>query len=167
MTCAMVFARETGSKKVLVAYFSATGNTERVAKSLAAVTGGTLYRIQPEKSYTAADLDWNDKRSRSYVEMHDAAARPALVKDLKDAADYEVIYLGYPIWWDQAPKIINAFLESYDLEGKTIIPFATSGSSRIDNSEKALRKAYPRLRWEAGKRLNGATEESLREWIKK
>ena len=104
--------------KTLVAYFSATGTTEAVAKDLAEVTGGTLYEIKPEVKYTAADLDWRDKTSRSSVEMQDKDSRPAIVKDLKDADSYDVIYLGFPVWWYTAPTIINTFIEAYGFEGR-------------------------------------------------
>lgn len=137
--------------KVLIAYFSATGTTERVAKQLAGETGGELYKIEPEQPYTAADLDWTDPASRSSVENDRPQSRPAF-KKLKQSLDgYDVVYLGYPIWWDQAPRVVNSFIEAYDLKGKTIRPFATSGGSGVDNSVKALKQTYPDLEWEKGK----------------
>ena len=151
--------------KTLVAYFSATGTTEAVAKDLAEVTGGTLYEIKPEVKYTAADLDWRDKSSRSSVEMQDKNSRPAIVKDLKDADSYDVVYLGFPVWWYTAPTIINTFLESYDFEGKTVIFFATSGGSSIDKANKDFAEAYPAIHWKAGKTLNGASKADIKAWV--
>ena len=151
--------------KTLVAYFSATGTTEAVAKDLAEVTGGTLYEIKPEVKYTAADLDWRDKSSRSSVEMQDKNSRPAIVKDLKDADRYDVVYLGFPVWWYTAPTIINTFLEAYGFEGKTVIFFATSGGSSIDKANKDFAEAYPAINWKAGKTLNGASKADIKAWV--
>ena len=151
----------------LVAYFSATGTTAAAAQKLAKVTGGELWEIAPAQSYTAADLDWTDHSSRSYVEMHDASSRPALKGIKENIAEYDVVYIGYPIWWHVAPTIINTFIESHDLKGKTLIPFATSGSQDIEFSVDKLKKSYPTLNWKPGKLLNGATESSIREWIGK
>ena len=151
--------------KTLVAYFSATGTTEAVAKDLAEVTGGTLYEIKPEVKYTAADLDWRDKTSRSSVEMQDKNSRPAIVKDLKDADSYDVIYLGFPVWWYTAPTIINSFLEAYGFEGKTVIFFATSGGSSIDKANQDFAAAYPGINWKAGKTLNGASKADIKAWV--
>ena len=154
------------SSKTLVAYFSATGTTEKAARQVAEVTGGTLYEIQPAKKYTSADLDWRDKSSRSSVEMTDALSRPALRSLPKDLAAYDTIYIGFPIWWNLAPRIINSFIEKGDFTGKTLIPFATSGGSRIANSEQELKKAYPDLNWQKGMLLNGATKEEIKQWTK-
>ena len=154
MVCIASYAQKAAEgTKVLVAYFSATGNTEKA--------------IQPEKSYTSADLNWRDKSSRSSVEMDDPTSRPAIIDDLKNLAEYDTVYLGFPIWWNQAPRLINTFLEKYDLSGKTVIPFATSGSSNISNAESELRKAYPDVNWQKGKLMNGATEEDIKNWTKK
>ncbi|MBQ7773455.1 MAG: NAD(P)H-dependent oxidoreductase [Bacteroidales bacterium] len=150
--------------KTLVAYFSATGTTEAVAKTLSQVTGGELYEIKPEVEYTAADLDWRDKTSRSSVEMADKSSRPAMVKDLQDASSYDVIYVGFPIWWYTAPTIINTFLDTYDFSGKTVVLFATSGSSGIEGAVKDFKAAYPAISWKEGKLLNGATPETIKEW---
>lgn len=152
--------------KTLVAYYSATGTTEGVAKLIASATGGTLYEIQPEKVYTSADLNWNNKSSRSSKEMADAQSRPAILKNLENAGSYEVIYIGFPIWWDEAPRVVNTFIESYDFAGKTVIPFATSGGSTISNSVKVLKQTYPKLNWQAGKLLNRATKETVSDWVK-
>ena len=137
------------SNRTLVAYFSATGTTEKAAKQVAEVTGGALYEIQPAKKYTSADLDWHDKSSRSSVEMADT------------------IYIGFPIWWNLAPRIINSFIEKGDFTGKILIPFATSGGSRISNAEQELKKAYPNLNWQKGRLMNGATKEEIKQWTKK
>ena len=151
--------------KTLVAYFSATGTTEAVAKDLAEVTGATLYEIKPEVKYTAADLDWRDKNSRSSVEMQDKNSRPAFVKDLKDAASYDRIFIGFPVWWYTAPTIINTFIEAYGFEGQTVIFFATSGGSTIDKANKDFAAAYPKINWKAGKTLNGASKAEIKAWV--
>ena len=118
-------------KKILVAYFSCTGTTERVAAAIAKETGGALYRITLADAYTSADLDWQNKKSRSSVEMADDKSRPALGGEAIDPKDYDVIFIGYPIWWDLCPRPVNTFLEKYDFSGKTIIPFATSVAVRL------------------------------------
>ena len=151
--------------KPLIVYFSATGTTARVARTIAEATGGTLYEIVPQQAYTADDLDWNDRQSRSSVEMNNPQARPALKDTELDVAAYDVIFIGYPIWWDQAPRIINTFIESHDLKDKTLVPFATSGGSGISNSVKELRKAYPDLVWQDGKLLNGASRNAIQNWV--
>lgn len=153
--------------KVLVAYFSATGTTARAAQKVAAATGGELYAITPSQPYTDANLDWNDKQSRSSVEMNDPKSRPAIKGKKENIADYDVVFIGYPIWWDLAPRIINTFIESHDLKGKTVIPFATSGGSTLAGSETALKKAYPTLNWKEGRLLNRADEKTVRTWIEK
>ena len=152
--------------KTLVAYFSATGTTERAAKMLAEVAGADLYRIEPETPYTAADLDWHDKNSRTSVEMNDPKSRPAIKGRCEQMADYDVVYIGFPIWWYTAPTIINTFVESYDLQGKTLIPFATSGGTDITKTADNLRKAYPDLNWKPGRLLNGATRQTIEQFVK-
>ena len=151
--------------KQLIVYFSATGTTARAARTIADVTGGTLYEIVPQQSYTSDDLDWNDRQSRSSVEMNNPQARPVLKDKKLDVAAYDVIFIGYPIWWNQAPRIINTFIESHDLNGKTLVPFATSGGSGISNSVRELRKIYPDLEWRDGKLLNGASRNSIQNWV--
>jgi len=151
--------------KILIAYFSATGTTARVAGKLADVTTGDLYAIVPARPYTNADLDWHDKRSRSSVEMNDTNARPDLGGKELDATGYEVIFIGYPIWWDLAPRIINTFIEKHDLKGKTVIPFATSGGSGVTHSVAMLKKSYPTLNWKEGILLNRADEKVIRRWL--
>ena len=130
--------------KTLVAYFSASGNTERVAKALSEVIDGAdLYEIKPEKRYSREDLDWTDQQSRSSVEMKDLSYRPAMVKDLRNVEQYDVVYIGFPIWWYIAPTIINSFLESYDFSGKKIILFATSGGSGFGSAVTNLKASAP------------------------
>lgn len=153
--------------KVLVAYFSATGVTARAAQKVAKVTGGEVYAITPAKPYTDADLDWNDKQSRSSVEMNDPKARPALGGERLDVLEYDVVFIGYPIWWNQAPRLINTFIESHNLKGKTVIPFATSGGSTIAGSAATLKRSYPALEWKEGRLLNSADEKTLRTWIER
>ena len=155
------------NSKTLVAYFSATGTTARAAEKVVKITGGELYAITPAQAYTPADLDWNNSQSRSSVEMNDPKSRPALKGKKENIADYDVIFIGYPIWWNLAPRIINTFIESHDLKGKTVIPFATSGSSAITGSAAALKKSYPALNWKEGRLLNRADEKSIRTWIDK
>ena len=153
--------------KILVAYFSATGVTARAAQKVAKVTGGEVYAITPAKPYTDADLDWRDKQSRSSVEMNDPKARPALGGVRLDVSEYDVVFIGYPIWWNQAPRLINTFIESHNLKGKAVIPFATSGGSTISGSAATLRHSYPALEWKEGRLLNRADEKTLRTWIER
>lgn len=154
-TGAMAQSKETMStNKTLVAYFSCTGTTKSAAQKLAKNIGADLYEIKPQKPYTSADLNWHNRNSRSSVEMKDSSSRPAISGKIADMKQYDTVFVGFPIWWDLAPTIINTFLESYDFSGKTVIPFATSGGSSISNSEKNLRKAYPKIKWETGKLMN-------------
>ena len=153
------------SSKTLVAYFSATGTTAQVARNIADITGGELFEIAPQSPYTEADLDWNNRQSRSSVEMDDAQSRPTLKATKTDIAGYDVVFIGYPIWWNLAPRIINTFIESHDLKGKTLIPFATSGGSSISNSVSELKKSYPSLNWKEGKLLNGMNNDAIQNWI--
>ena len=124
--------------KALVVYFSASGVTAGLAKMLAAAVGADLYEITPEKPYTKADLDWMNKKSRSSVEMSDKTIRPAIAGRVENMAQYDTVFVGFPIWWYVAPTIINTFLEQYDLSGKKIVPFATSGGSGMGNTNKEL-----------------------------
>lgn len=157
------FAQQ-GANKVLVVYFSASGTTAAAAAKLAEATGGELLEIEPEKRYTAADLDWRNEQSRCYVEMHDLKYRPAIKKTEVKMSDYDTVYIGFPIWWNIAPTIVNTFIEAHDLKGKTVVPFATSGGSTIDNSVKELKKAYPAIDWQEGKLLNRMDVTAIREW---
>ena len=159
-------ARDTGNRRILVAYFSATGTTAAAAEKLARATGGELFAIAPAQPYTDADLDWNDKGSRSSAEMNDPKARPALKAVKGSMAGYDAVFVGYPIWWNLAPRIVNTFIESHDLKGRSVIPFATSGGSGIGNSEAALRKTYPDLKWKNGKLLNRTDEKAIRAGVK-
>lgn len=152
-------------QKTLVAYFSATGTTKAVAVQLAAVSGADLHEIKPEKPYTAADLDWRDKQSRSSVEMQDKQSRPAITDKLEIMQDYDVVYVGFPIWWYTCPTIINTFMESYEFKGKTVIPFATSGGSTIKKACEDLKTAYPDVNWKEGRLLNDASEAELKTWV--
>ena len=153
-------------KKVLVAYFSASGETARLAKTLAGVTGGDLFEIRPETAYTAADLDWMDKKSRSTLEMSDGKSRPAIADTVQNMAQYDTVFVGFPIWWYQAPRIIETFLESYDFAGKTVIPFATSGGSGMGKTDSLLKAVCPAARWLPGKRLSSReSAAALQKWI--
>ena len=158
---------QNNDKHILVAYFSATGTTARAAEKLADVTGGELYAITPVESYTSADLYWNDKQSRSSVEMKDPKSRPALKGKKENIADYDVVFIGYPIWWDLAPRVVNTFIESHNLKGKTVIPFATSGGSTLAGSASALKRSYPSLNWKEGRLLNPTDEKTICTWIEK
>lgn len=142
-----------------MAYFSCTGTTEKVANGIAEAVGGRLYRITPAEPYTAADLDWHDRKSRSSVEMADDKSRPALGGEKIDMKDYDVVFVGYPIWWDLCPRPVNTFLEKYDFAGKRVIPFATSGGSSITNSVRVLRGLYPEIEWKEGRLWNGGGKQ--------
>lgn len=145
---------DNATKKTLVAYFSATGTTAEAARQLAKAAHADLYEIRPERPYTDADLNWNDVKSRSSVEMNDLKSRPAVKGRLENAAQYDTIYIGFPIWWYTAPTIINTFIEQTDLKGKTLLTFATSGGSTVDKATRDLKAAYPALRWKQGGLLN-------------
>ncbi|MDO4567872.1 MAG: flavodoxin [Clostridia bacterium] len=152
--------------KTLVAYFSCSGVTRELAMSLARVTGGDLYEIEPRERYTAADLNWNDRNSRSSLEMRDPASRPAVFTTVADIDKYSVVFVGFPIWWYTAPTIIKTFLESYDFSGKTVIPFATSGGSGMGKTDSDLRPSCSaETKWKPGKLLNRATDAQLRAWV--
>ncbi|MBD5132004.1 MAG: flavodoxin [Clostridiales bacterium] len=153
------------SGKKLVAYFSTSGDTAVVAKQLAKAANADVFAIKPVEPYTQADLDWNNKDSRSSREMR-TLERPAIAERVENMADYDVVFVGFPIWWYLAPTIINGFLESYDFSGKTIIPFATSGSSDIYKAEAVLRPLCKTAQWKDGKLLNGDISiESLKAWV--
>ena len=162
--CAQNNKKSNVGMKTLVAYFSATGTTASVARDLAEATGASLYEIKPEVRYTAADLDWRDKTSRSSVEMQDRSSRPAIVKDLKDADSYDRVFIGFPVWWYTAPTIINSFIETYGFKGKTVIFFATSGGSSIDKANAEFKNQYPEINWKAGKTLNAASKATIKAW---
>ena len=153
--------------KKLVAYFSASGVTRGAAKALAEAAGADLYEIEPEVLYTDADLDWEDEKSRSTIEMKDKASRPAIAGKEANVAAYDVVFVGFPIWWYIAPTIVNTFLERYDFAGKTIVLFATSGGSGFGKTVENLRGSVaPSAKIIEGKLINGRrTKESLTAWV--
>ena len=151
--------------KVLVAYFSASGTTAKLAKNLASVIGADLHEIQPKTPYTSADLNWMDKKSRSSVEMSDKSFRPAIANHVESIESYDKVFLALPIWWYVAPTIVNTFLEQYDFAGKTIIPFATSGGSGMGNTNKELAPSCPGASLKEGKVFSANTDKnSLKAW---
>lgn len=154
-------------KKRLVAYFSASGVTRRLAEKLAKAAEADLYEICPEQPYTDADLDWTDKKSRSTKEMKDEACRPAVRGKVEDMDQYQTVFLGFPVWWYEAPRIIWTFLEAYDFSGKQIVLFCTSGGSGLGDTEKRLKPLCdPTVQWFPGKRWNaGASEDELKAWV--
>ena len=153
-------------KKALVAYFSASGQTAKLAKTIAGVTGGDLFEIAPETAYTAADLDWMDKKSRSTIEMNDPKSRPAIAGKVADMVQYDTVFVGFPIWWYQAPRIIETFLESYDFSGKTVVTFATSGGSGMGKTDSILKAVCPAAKWLPGKRLSSReSAASVQKWV--
>ena len=154
-------------RKILVAYSSASGVTKGVAQRLAKVAGADLFEIRPAVPYTQADLNWTDKKSRSSVEMNDPLSRPEIAEMLPNMADYDTVFVGYPIWWYVAPHIINTFVESYDLSGKTLVAFATSGGSGIGKTVEELKKLYPDANWKDGKLLNNISDKELVDWASK
>lgn len=154
--------------KILVAYFSATGTTAKIAQRLATVTGADLFEIKPVEPYTDADLDWRNSESRSSVEMADKSMRPAIASKVENMASYDLVFVGFPIWWYREPSIIDTFMESYDLKGKTIVPFATSGSSGMGDSSAIMQALAPEAVVEQGKRFaSDAGEEELKAWAEK
>lgn len=149
----------------LVAYFSASGVTAKVAETLSEAIGADLYEIEPEVPYTKEDLDWTDKQSRSTIEMNDPAFRPAIAGKRDNMDDYDTVFVGFPIWWYVAPTIINTFLESYDLTGKTIIPFATSGGSGMGKTNEKLQPSCPNSKLIEGKVFKkSACKSELATW---
>ena len=132
--------------------------TAKTANKLAKEVDGDVFEIEPKEKYTSADLNWMDKKSRSSVEMNDPASRPEIAKQVENMDMYDTVLVGFPIWWYVEPKIIDTFLDSYDFSGKTVIPFATSGGSGIENVEKNLQKEYPNINWGKGKLLNGSVK---------
>lgn len=152
--------------KVLVAYFSATGNTKGVAEKIAGITGGDLYEIVPADPYTSEDLDYGNDQSRSSAEMDDPNARPEIGGEPISLEGYTTLYLGYPIWHGQAPRIMSTFVERYDLDGITVVPFCTSGSSSIGSSAEQLAELAGSGTWLDGERFSSSVSESdLRTWI--
>ena len=150
--------------KKLVAYFSASGTTKKVAERSAKAAGADLFEIRPAIPYTSADLNWMDKKSRSSVEMNDPDSRPEIAETMPNMADYDTVFIGFPIWWYVAPHIIHTFLESYDFDRKTLVPFATSGGSGMGRTVDELRKLCPNADWKAGKLVNGLSDQALAAW---
>lgn len=157
---------EVQESKVLVAYFSATNTTEGIAKHIANGLNSDIYEIIPETPYTDADLNYNDSSSRTTIEMNDPEARPAISGSVENMEQYDIIFIGYPIWWGEAPRIIGTFMESYDFSGKTIVPFCTSGSSGIGSSAANLEQLTSDAEWLSGKRFNGDDPlDTVMEWV--
>lgn len=153
--------------KTLVAYFSVSGVTKKVAEKISIAAGADLYEINPEDPYTKEDLNWNNKNSRSSIEMNDPNSRPSIADKMDNFEEYDVIFVGFPIWWYIAPTIINTFIESYDFSGKTVVTLCTSGGSGLGNSDKILKACCdPSVNWVSGKRFSaGATIENIKEWL--
>ncbi len=153
--------------KTLVAYFSASGQTAKLAKTLADVTQADMFEIKPKQPYTAADLNWNDKSSRSTIEMNDTSCRPEIAGHVENMGQYKTVFIGFPIWWYEAPRIIASFLEAYDFSGKTVIPFATSGGSDMGKTDSILQRLCPSATvWKTGKRLSsGASMRIVQDWV--
>lgn len=151
--------------KTLVAYFSASGTTSEIAKEVSELTGGDLFEIKPVVPYTKEDLDWTNKNSRTSIEMQDEKSRPKIAEKLSNMADYDTVFLGFPIWWYVAPTIINNFLESYDFSGKTIRPFFTSGGSGAGQTDERLQESAPKAIWRPAKRLYANNTERTNNWI--
>ncbi len=160
---------ETGSlgdSTILVAYFSATNNTEGIAQKLADGLDADLYEIEPEVPYTEEDLNYSDSSTRATQEQNDPDARPEISGSVENMEQYEIVFLGYPIWWGQAPRIMNTFVESYDFDGKTVVPFCTSGSSGFGSSDAALKDAAEGAEWLDGERFSAdASDEDIFEWV--
>ena len=157
---------DTTGSKVLMAYFSCTGNTKGLAEKIASAMGADLYEIVPEKPYTNADLNYNDSSSRSTKEQNDASCRPAISGSVENMDSYDTVIIGYPIWWGQAPKILYTFMESYDFTGKTVVPFCTSASSDVGSSAANLKSSAESANWLDGTRLSsGASESDIEGWL--
>ncbi|MCR5291640.1 MAG: flavodoxin [Eubacterium sp.] len=152
--------------KILVAVFSASGVTKEVGEEIARIAGADFFEIVPKEIYTDDDLNWMNKQSRSSVEMNDPSARPEIAGIVSDMASYDKVIIGFPIWWGVAPRIIDTFLENYDFNGKTIIPFCTSGGSGVGRSDEELHKYVKgNVKWEKGKEINRPDETVIRKWI--
>lgn len=154
--------------KALVAYFSASGTTAKLADRLAKQIGADLFEIKPEKPYTSADLNWQDRQSRSSREHADASIRPAIGPKVNDMDQYDVVFVGFPVWWYREPNIIDTFIESYDFSGKTVVPFATSGMSPIGKAGEDLQALAPTAKVESGQRFSAdESAEKLGKWASK
>lgn len=158
--------KDSTDDETLVVYFSATGTTKGVAERIASVTNADLYEIIPAEPYSSDDLDWHDSKSRTSIEMNDTDARPAIASDTISLDSYSTVYIGYPIWWGEAPRIMSTFVESYDFSDKTVIPFCTSGSSGIGRSGDNLKELANSGNWLSGDRLDANISESeIQDWI--
>lgn len=155
------------SKKTLVVYFSATGTTRSAAKKIKKATGGKLYQIKAADPYTSADLDYSNDNCRANVEQQDGTVRPKVKGKVKNIRKYDVIFVGYPIWWNKEPMIVRTFLESYNLKGKKIVPFCTSGGSGISGSMKGIKAAAKGAKVQKGKDLTDLSSKSVARWAKK
>lgn len=152
--------------KVLVAYFSATNTTEKVAEHIANGLNVDIYEIVPKEPYTDADLNYNSNSSRTTIEMNNPNARPAISGSVENMEQYDIVFIGYPIWWSEAPRIVSTFMESYDFSGKTIVPFCTSGGSGVGSSATNLEKLTKGADWLSGKRFNGSdSQDTIMEWV--
>src|SRR5215510_7941595 len=151
----MELQAQNQNRRILVAYFSATGNTRSVATHISNVLNATLHEIRPQVPYTTADLNWRDNSSRSSMENNNVSARPAISGSVENIGSYDIIFLGYPIWFGQSPRIISTFLESNNFSGKTIIPFCTSGSSGMGSSATNLHRLAANANWLTGNRFSG------------
>ena len=168
LTAAAGFAERSPveERDILVVYFSATGTTKGVAEKIAGLTGADLYEIEPAEPYSAADLNWNDKNSRSSLETYDPSCRPEIAGDDLDLEGYSTIYVGYPIWWGDIPRIMSTFAEKYDFGEALMIPFCTSGGSGVGQSDKHLEEQAGSGKWVRGTRLQGnISEDDLLKWI--
>lgn len=151
--------------KVLVAYFSASGVTKKVAEKLTEAVKGDIFEIKPEVPYTDADLDWENNKSRSSIEMNDTSSRPKITEKVNDMNKYDVIFVGFPVWWYRQPSIIDTFIESYDFSGKIIVPFATSGGSPIGESGKIMQHLVPNAKVFVGKKFSSSVAvDELKKW---
>ncbi|MBR4578159.1 MAG: NAD(P)H-dependent oxidoreductase [Oscillospiraceae bacterium] len=154
------------AKKILVAVFSASGVTKAVGEEIARVVDADFFEIVPQELYSSDDLNWMNKKSRSSVEMNDPTARPEIAGKVADMDSYDVVIVGFPIWWGAAPRIIDTFLESYDFSGKKIVPFCTSGGSGVGRSDTVLHKDVSGdVKWAKGKQINRANEAEIRRWL--
>jgi len=159
-------ASNVQESKVLVAYFSATGTTEGVAEHIADGLNADIYEIVPKEPYTDADLNYNDNNSRTTIEMNDPDTRPAISGSVEDMDQYDIVFIGYPIWWGEAPRIVSTFVESYDFSGKTIVPFCTSGGSGMGSSATNLEQLTSGAEWLSGERLSGSdSQDTVMEWV--
>lgn len=157
---------EAEGTNVLVVYFSATNTTKGVAEHIANGLSADIYEIVPEDTYTDADLNYNDNNSRTTIEMNDPSARPAISGSVENMEQYDIVFVGYPIWWGEAPRIVSTFMESYDFSGKTIVPFCTSGGSGIGSSASNLEQLTGGATWLDGRRLNGSdSQDTVMEWV--